>query len=144
MEFLKKIENWKYEFVIDLDIFSMDIILKASYNFLDKGYFYFKKENSSVIVQFTKKAQIKNTSEKILNEFSDELLNVFLRDRIEKENKSIRENIVKKALIWLSWFQNEEKIWDIILNELKKDSKINIDDEEISKILSSIKDELWN
>ena len=144
MNFLNKIWDWKYEFIIDWTIFPIDVILKTSYNFLDKGYFYFKKNDSDVILQFSKKPQIKMKSEKILNDYSDELLNNYLRHKIEKENKIVRESIVKKALLWISWIANEDAIWDIILNEIRKDPQINIEDEEISNILSSIKKELWN
>jgi hypothetical protein len=39
-----------------------------------------------------------DSSEKIILDFSDELLNVYLRDKIEKENKDLRETIITTAL----------------------------------------------
>jgi hypothetical protein len=43
IEFLKKdIISGKFELLIDTKIFPKEIVLKAAYNFLDKGYFFFK------------------------------------------------------------------------------------------------------
>ncbi|MDP2395741.1 MAG: His-Xaa-Ser system protein HxsD [bacterium] len=76
-------------------MFSKDIVLKAAYNFLDKGYFFFKfDENKNIIVQFTKKSDNKQDAKTVLLDFSDELLSVNLRSDLEISNKEIRERIV--------------------------------------------------
>jgi hypothetical protein len=56
-DFLKTIvEGEKFELLIDTKIFSKNIILKASYAFLDQGYFFFKYDSEeNIILQFSKK-----------------------------------------------------------------------------------------
>jgi hypothetical protein len=55
--FLKElVKDTKFELIIDSNIFSKDIVLKAAYNFLDKGYFFFKIDlDKNIILQFTRK-----------------------------------------------------------------------------------------
>ena len=99
-KFLSEVIEWqKFELLIDSQIFPINIVLKASYNFLDKGYFFFKyDENKNIILVFTKKEDVKLNPETIIWDFSDELLSVLLRDKLETENKFIRETIVWAAI----------------------------------------------
>jgi His-Xaa-Ser system protein HxsD len=98
--FLKEaIEGQNFELLIDAKIFSKDIILKSAYNFLDKGYFFFRHDDvQNIILQFTKKSDVDTDPKIIIGEYSDELLDVYLRDKLEKDNKVIREAIVEKAI----------------------------------------------
>jgi His-Xaa-Ser system protein HxsD len=82
------------ELVIDTKIFEKNIILKAAYNFLDRAYFFFKYEGENILLKLTKKTDSKEDLENIIVDFSDELLSVCLRDKLEKDNKEIREKIV--------------------------------------------------
>lgn len=160
--FIKKDIEWnKIEFLIDKNLFSKDIVLKAAYNFLDKWYFFFKlDENSNIILQFTSKEGELAESDKIIWDFSDELLSVCLRDKLEHDNKEIREKIVWAA-IWNSldsrgfieidtdrkndnWEQNQidfDKDIDEILREIENDPELKIDEEEIERILREIESE---
>ena len=170
--FLNSEVNWnKFELIIDKDIFNKDIILKASYNFLDKWYFFFKLDKKwNIIVQFTPKDWISEKPENIIWDFSDELLAVYLRNKLEKDNKKIREKIVWAAIansIDINWFveldtdrnnDNQEnnqidfdKDIDEILKEIENDPDLKIDEEEIERILKEIEDEtevenkdIWN
>ena len=66
--FLKEIpgENG-FELLIDTSIFSKDIILKAAYNFLDRGYFFFRfDENQNIILECRKKAGVNISTENII------------------------------------------------------------------------------
>jgi hypothetical protein len=93
-------------------------------------------------------------------DFSDELLSVYLRDKLEKENKIIRETIVSTALsnsldsdnfVELDTdnnFNNQEqnqidfdKDIDEILKEIENDPDLKIDEDEIEKILKEIEEE---
>ncbi len=158
-KFLTEVVEWsKFELTIDTQIFSKDIILKSAYNFLDKGYFFFKFSDSwNIVLEFTLKAWINEKPESIIWEFSDELLDVYLRDALEKDNKVIRETIVTKAIngpIDMKNFvsldtdvslQNEidfDKDIDEILKEIESDPEVNIDEDEIEKILKEIDDEV--
>ena len=50
-KFLKEtISGKQFELTIDTQIFSKDIILKAAYNFLDKGYFFFSLDTDKNII----------------------------------------------------------------------------------------------
>lgn len=159
--FLKEITPWEvFEFLIDTKIFNKNIILKAAYNFLDKWYFFFREENANIILQFTKKADVTEKPEKIIWDFSDELLSVYLRDKLEHDNKNIREKIVWAAIAnsldsanfieidtnnkqWNNE-QNQidfDKDIDEILREIENDPELKIDEEEIERILREIEEE---
>ncbi len=160
--FLNKIVDWnKFELLIDKNIFDKDIVLKAAYNFLDKWFFFFKLDsNWNIILVFTKREEIKEKSEEIIANFSDELIAVYLRDKLEKENKTIREAIVNKAINWpldmnnfitldttnlnINQEKNQidfDKDIDDILKEIENDPDLKIDEEEIEKILREIEEE---
>jgi len=142
-------EENKFELLIDKNIFWKDIILKASYNFLDRGHFFFKLDkNENIILQFTKKQDC---------DFSDELLAVYLRDKLERDNKVIREAIVTAAIwnsldtrnfIELNTSENKDsninfdKDIDDILKEIESDPDLKIDWSEIEKILKEIEGDL--
>lgn len=161
--FLNQVIEWKkIELLIDTNLFKKDIILKAAYNFLDKWYFFFKLDNNkNIILQFTKKEWVEEKSETIIWNFSDELLSVYLRDKLEIENKEIREKIVWAAIansIDSNWFvsldtdnnnqdNNQDnqidfdKDIDEILKEIENDPELKIDEDEIEKILKEIEEE---
>jgi len=106
VEFIKEtLKDSKFELLIDTKIFPKDIILKASFNYLDKWYFFFKfDENNNIILQFTAKDWVSEASDFIVKEFSDTLLETYLRDRLEKDNKVVREAIVEKSNQWSNWY----------------------------------------
>lgn len=159
--FLKKFTDWnKIELLLDTNIFPKEIILKAAFNFLDRWYFFFKlDENKNIILQLTKREDNNEDLEKIIENFSDTLLETYLRDKLEKDNKNIRETIVNKAINWPldynnfvsfntdEWYnssQNEidfDKDIDEILAEIENDPDLKIDEEEIEKILAEIEAE---
>ncbi len=157
--FLNKIVDWnKFELLIDKNIFDKDIVLKAAYNFLDKWFFFFKLDNNqNIILVFTKREECREKSEEIIANFSDELISVYLRDKLEKENKTIRESIVWAAIansldsnnfVNLNTNNNQEqnqidfdKDIDDILKEIENDPDLKIDEEEIERILKEIEEE---
>ncbi len=157
-KFLKEIiEDNVFEILIDKDIFSKDIVLKASYNFLDRWYFFFRLDKDyNIILQFTKKDDSNENPKNILDDFSDEMLSVLLRDNLEKENKNIREAIVWAA-IWNCLDSNNfveintdkqesnqidfDKDIDDILKDIENDPDLKIDEEEIENILKEIEEE---
>lgn len=160
--FIKELVKWeKFELLIDWKIFDKDIVLKAAYNFLDRWYFFFKKDkDDNLILQFTKKDWEKQEPEDTILDFSDELLSVYLRDKLEKDNKKIRETIVwaaiansldSKDFVELNTDNNDnqkeqnqidfDKDIDEILKEIENDPDLKIDEEEIEKILKEIEEE---
>lgn len=154
------IEGQEFELLIDSEIFPKDIVLKAAYNFLDRGYFFFRfDENKNIILQFKKKSDYSGDAKTLIGNYSDELLDTYLRDKLEKDNKVIREAIVTKAIngpldtknfISLdtdanaSQKSNEidfDKDIDEILKEIENDPDLKIDEEEIERILREIENE---
>ena len=155
------IEGEKFELLIDTKIFSKEIILKSAYSFLDKWYFFFKFDNDkNILLQFTKKDWVKIEPQVVIWEFTDCLLDTYLRDKLEKDNKIIRETIVEKAINWPldtnnfvsldtdeienNNVQNQidfDKDIDEILKEIENDPELKIDEEEIDKILKEIEEE---
>ncbi len=148
----------QFELLIDAKIFSKDIVLKAAYNLLDRGYFFFfLDEDANIILQFTAKEDVKDAPKDIINKYSDELLDVYLRDKLEKDNKVIREAIVTKAINWPidsanfvsfdaddNQEQNQidfDKDIDEILKEIEEDPDLQIDEKEIENILKEIEEE---
>ena len=155
--------SWKCYLEIDTKLFKKDIILKAAYQFLDQAYFFFRiNSKNNIELQLTLRDKDKNCEE-ILADFSDELLSVYLRDKLEKDNKDIREKIVWVAIansldssnfveINTDLKQNKEqsqeqnqvdfdKDIDEILKEIENDPELKIDEEEIENILKEIEEE---
>jgi hypothetical protein len=72
-----------------------------------------------------------------------------LRDKIEKENKDLRETIITTALTWAIDLNNYVKIEtgsnnydneiEDILKELENDPELKVDEEDIKKLISEIK-----
>lgn len=156
--FLKEIvEGKKFELLIDKQIFSKDVVLRAAYNFLERGYFFFEIDNDgNTLVQFSPKPNVNEAPEDILWEFSDELLSVYLRQQLERENQVIRESIIWVALTSSVDRKNfieidSEKIdntkgdfdKDIhdILKEIENDPDLKINEQEIEEILKEIEQE---
>lgn len=154
-QFIKKWEEKGiFELEIDLMIFSKEVIMKASFQYLDNAYFFFKKwENHAFIVQGKMKVSQKMDIETLLYEFSDTLLEVELREKIEKQNKVIRESIINAALVWLNtpivteWQQSFEPTLDFdkdiesIIKDIENDPELQIDEEEIQKMLDDLQAE---
>ena len=151
------LDNGKCYLEIDTNLFNKDVVLKSAYQFLDKAYFFFKLNSSNNIeLQLTLKDKSDNL-EKILADFSDELLATYLRDKLEKENKEIREKIVSAAIansldpehfVTIDTNNKQEqnqidfdKDIDEILKEIENDPELKIDEEEIERILKEIEEE---
>lgn len=164
MEWFIKIENNNnvWELLVDNNFFNKDVILKASYQFLDSAYFFFKKDSDwNFIVQITKKDE-KLDLEKFIWSYYDELINFTLRVSLEKENKEIRDKIFDTAIwksldyshyVWDGDLNNSnenndsidfDKDIDEILKEIENDPDLKIDEDEINKILKEIENESFD
>ena len=157
VDFLRKdLETGRFEVLVDAGLFPPHVAMKAAYGLLDKGYFHFRSEGASLVVQASLKPGVKSSPEALCGEFSDELLNVALRDRLERDNKVIREAVVTAAIGYsldtknfVSVPQAEpqnrqidfDKDIDEILKEIENDPELKIDQAEIDKILKEIEAE---
>lgn len=159
-QFLRESMEWdRLELEVDVKIFSEEIVLKSSYNFLDRWYFFFKYNAGwNLVLEVTRKPWNEEDLKRLVWDFSDSLLETTLRDKLEKDNKIIRENIVEKAIngpldtsnfvtldtdnLWSA--QNEidfDKDIDEILKEIENDPELKIDEWEIANILKEIEEE---
>jgi His-Xaa-Ser system protein HxsD len=151
--FTKNIENQRMELMVDNSIFPAEVIMRSAYAFLDRAYFFFRMTETGILLQIQPKEWQTWDAEKFALEYSDELLATYLRVRVEKENKMIRETIVKRALGSYADLPNftsvnpaEQQAWQIdfdkdideILREIENDPELKIDEEEISRILAEI------
>ncbi len=95
----------KYALVfVDSELYSLESVYDAAYNFLDKAYVLLDGDPETVIkVQLRGKEEMdKDELENLANEFFNELINTGIREKIFKDNKKIREYIVSAALIGAS------------------------------------------
>ncbi len=145
----------RVELLIDTQLFSSVIAMKAAYMLLDRAYFFFFTRPDGLIVQITPKAWQDWDAERFAREYSDELLAYALRVRVELENKEVRETIVRRALgsyadlpnftsvepTSQKWQIDFDKDIDEILREIENDPELKIDEEEINRILAEIEAE---
>jgi His-Xaa-Ser system protein HxsD len=147
-------ENNRLELLLDGELFSDQIAMKAAYTFLDRAYFFFRKDGANTIVQIHPKEGQRWSSEGFAFEYSDEILAVHLRYLLEKENKNVRDAVVHRALGSYMDAQNFvqvepsqpaqldfDKDIDEILKEIENDPDLQIDEDEIAKILAEIEAE---
>ena len=94
------VEKDKTIFYINDQIYSLTVVMKTAYMFIDKVYIYFDYEKVNVLrVEFTAKQKYdKDYMEKMVGEFYNELLNQALRLKIFEKTKNIRELILGRAL----------------------------------------------
>lgn len=155
MDFLiKKDISWnKFELIIDTKIFSKDIILKTAYNFLDIWYFIFSYEGKNIKMQCQTKNSENISSEQLILNFCDEILNVYLREKIENENKELRNIIISTALkgsidsdnfVEIPTSDDTENDIEKLLKDLENDPELMIDEKEIQKLINQIKIEETN
>lgn len=88
------------EFLVKQSIYPLDVVLGASYVFMDKCYVFLDKGDAKHwMVRLRPKA---NTSDKqftaVVGEFENELLNQALRVKISRRTEKIRDAIVHRAL----------------------------------------------
>lgn len=87
--------------VLSKNLYPMEAVINASYNFLEKAYIFLdeNKKNNSIVVYFkNKKKPNEKAFKKLKNEFINELINCSLRYQISKNNKKVREYIIGRAL----------------------------------------------
>ncbi len=156
IQFLKTTTKWnRAEYLIDTQLFSPTIAMKAAYVLLDRAYFFFFTRSDWLVVQVTPKAWQDWDAERFALEYSDELLAYALRVQVELDNKEVRETIVRRALGSYADLPNFtsvdpvsstpqidfDKDIDEILREIENDPELKIDEAEINRILAEIESE---
>lgn len=92
-------ESTKIEY--DLEIYNKKTLFRTCYKFTDKVFVYIKDNDISpnkLDIYFTKKEDTVDLF-KIIDEFTNELLDQQLRQVVIEDTKKIRETIVTRALL---------------------------------------------
>ena len=98
MEF--KVIGQQCIFEVNLEIYEVDVICKAAYQFIDHTYVYFDVlDTNKVKVYLESKQEISSHEIELLGKtFSNELLSQKVRFSVSQQTKNIRELIVGRAL----------------------------------------------
>lgn len=167
-KFVKSVEKWTYqvEMIVDWKIFSVNNVLKASYELVDKVYMFFKSYWDDYLVQFKLKDD-KLDLDQIVNSFWEELVYHKLRYDIDQQSWSLRQKIIETALWYgvslediqsdimkfadeytqsTQWGISEEpqvpqKSIDQIITDIENDPDFADDKDEIISILKEIEQE---
>lgn len=88
----------KKQIELNIDIYPIDISMKAAYNYIENTYIFFKKLSEKIyIIEFEKKNEKINLDD-IIGNFKNDLLHESLRKNIAIETKNLRELIIARAL----------------------------------------------
>jgi His-Xaa-Ser system protein HxsD len=89
-------------FEISTEFYSKEAIINATYKYTDRFYIKVEPITETKISVIMKAIDNSPVSEEIVNQFFNELADQQLRINVEKEYKTIREEIVKKAFSSIS------------------------------------------
>ncbi len=97
---VKEKEN-TVELDVDTNIYDLDVVYSASYNFLDRAYIVLDGDpKKTVKVSLRGKDKMsKEDLESLAGNFFNELISCDIRLKVSKKNKAIREYIVGTALM---------------------------------------------
>lgn len=126
-------------FNLNTKIYSKELIFKTAYVFIDKLYIYFDSasDGDMIVTLRAKDKSRDNQLEELKGEFSNELLNVLLRENASERNKKIVEIIIGGA-ITASLRGTKVEPGDGWLNE-KQNAK---EDKELEMAVESLRHEL--
>jgi His-Xaa-Ser system protein HxsD len=97
-----KIEEKNNRIIITINprLYSSEAVYGAAYVFLDKAYLFLEGNPQEKILVYIKGKETLNQKElaDLAGDFSNELLNYSLRNRISKDNQKLREYILARAL----------------------------------------------
>lgn len=85
------------DFVVDLDIYPLDVVMAAGYSFIDRFYVLIDKESESK-VKVSLSAKPGQAAEPAAGEFLNELLGQALRREVGKKHEKVRELLLARAL----------------------------------------------
>ena len=88
------------DFVVDLDIYPLDVVMAAGYSFIDRCYVLIDKEgNGKVRVSLSvKPGQHGELAGRLAGEFSNELVSQALRREVGNKHEKVREILLARAL----------------------------------------------
>lgn len=99
----------KQKIKLNLDVYPLDVAMKASYNYIEQVYIFFEKDSEKTYeIEFENKNDNIDLN-KIISEFKNELLHESIRKNISQETKNIRELILARALYGFALENNDSE-----------------------------------
>ena len=80
------------------ELYSKKALLKAAYHFIDNYYIYVGVEDDSFFVDFSTKDESLIDSDKLQNQFKNEILAQVIHQSISNETSDLRKLLVARAL----------------------------------------------
>ena len=80
------------------ELYSKEALLKAAYHFTDNYYIYVGVEDDSFFVDFSTKDESLIDSDKLQNQFKNEILAQVIHQSISNETSDLRKLLVARAL----------------------------------------------
>lgn len=95
-----KLENNEIFFSLNTKVYPQDVIFKTCYVFIDQMYIYLdNSKKGEILVSLKGKNDLNGKElEKLKGEFTNELLNMVLRESVAKKNQKVLEYIVGGAI----------------------------------------------
>ena len=96
-----EVDDRRVRFEVDESIYGLDVIMGASYLFLDRCYVFLDRVGDArvQVVLRTRAATTEDELLALIGYFSSELLNQALRKQVGESNGRLRELIMAKALL---------------------------------------------
>jgi len=115
-----KLAKDSVELVINPKVYSLDVVYSAAYVFLDKAYVLLDGDpKKKIIVKLKPKKE--TDLEKLGLEFMNELVNYADYSKRAEKTKSLREFILKRALLTNDIIENPKEEFDAIAKGLEKE-----------------------
>ncbi len=101
MDYEINAEKNSIHFLVDSDLYNLDIVYGAAYVFLDKAYIHLDGDPKDKIEVCFQAKEEKSSEElkEFAGKFLNELINVGFRYKISKQNRDLRKYFVGSALI---------------------------------------------
>lgn len=113
----------KQKIKLNLDIYPLEVSMKAAYNYIEKVYIFFEKDSEKIYeIEFESKDE-KVDLNKVISEFKNELLHEKIRKNISDETRNIREILLARALYGFALENNEVDKNNIDLNIKNNDNE---------------------
>ena len=137
-------------FIVDPEIFSLEILRGAAFLFIDRCYVHLDKGEDGFIVRLKGKDVLDPKElEALEGEFENELLNQSIREQVNQRNARLRELILAKAIFAGTNPDQLREVREGFSEKLGEQTLSNIDDDsnpeeeaELERLLAEIEEDL--
>jgi His-Xaa-Ser system protein HxsD len=97
MELMQEISDGGLRLTVKNDLYRTETVLKAAHRFTSECYIKIDRYGDQLVIQFKPIHQGRAISEKIVDDFCNELIDQQVRAIVSSETGNIRDQIIKKA-----------------------------------------------